>query len=253
VLAVMLVAIVGLRVAVLKLGSSVGSQIQQATMLESSNTTLRARISALSDNGRIEKMAEAYGMHMPNPLDEHFVAAGATSHLRSALGNISAPASSTFLTGLASEQQSDLTATQQGSSLSAVGASTGTATTSGAAGTAASTATASPSTVNASTGTTVGGSLPSSPTSTATSSSTTGSSSGSGMSTATTGTGSSTGLAGSSTGTGSSTGLAGSSTSASVTGSPGASLNNGYTNTDASASGAGAGSVASTGGAGLAG
>ena len=44
------------------------SEIQQATLLQGSNSTLRTQISALSDNGRIVKLAEAYGMHNPSPL-----------------------------------------------------------------------------------------------------------------------------------------------------------------------------------------
>lgn len=247
----MLVAIVGLRVAVLKLGSSVGSQIQQATMLESSNTTLRARISALSDNRRIETMAEAYGMHMPNPLDVHFVAAGTASQLRPAVRNISAPASATFLTGLAGEQQNDLRVTQQGSSLSAVGATTGAASNTAAAGAAGATSTSTTTSSTggtgvaatnggATTGAATNGSTPAGQTTASTSSSTTGSSSSSTASTASN-------VAGSSTESGSL------STGATVTGSPGATLNTGSTNTDANANPSGAGSVTSSGGTGLAG
>lgn len=115
----MLVAIVGLRVAVLKLGASVGTQIQQATLLESSNSILRTRISALADNRRIEKLAQAYGMHLPNPLDVHFVQSSAGRSVQAAINNISAPANSTFLGGLATEQHNDAQSTQYTASLSA--------------------------------------------------------------------------------------------------------------------------------------
>ena len=104
-LGVLLVAIVGLRVEVLKLGSGVGTEIQQATALQSSNSALRAEISALSDNQRIATLAQGYGMHMPNPLDVHFVQASVGRHVQAAIHNISAPSGATFLTGLAAEQQ----------------------------------------------------------------------------------------------------------------------------------------------------
>jgi cell division protein FtsL len=106
VLGALLVAIVGLRVEVLKLGSGVGSEIQQAATLQSSNSALRAQISALGDNQRIERLAAAYGMHLPDPLDVHFVQASVGRHVQAAIHNISAPSDSTFLTGLAAEQQS---------------------------------------------------------------------------------------------------------------------------------------------------
>src|SRR5579863_2033325 len=80
VLGALLVAIVGLRVEVLKLGASVGSEVQQATALQSANATLRSQISALSDDKRIAALAASYGMHMPNPLDTHFVQASAGYH-----------------------------------------------------------------------------------------------------------------------------------------------------------------------------
>jgi cell division protein FtsL len=142
VLGAMLVAIVGLRVAVLKLGANVGSEIQQATLLESSNTTLRTQISALSDNQRIEKLAEQYGMHMPNPLDVHFVAAAAGTHVQAAIHGISSPDGSTYLTNLAAEQHHDEAVTQGTASLSGVGAATGvtTGTAGGTVGTTAGTA-----------------------------------------------------------------------------------------------------------------
>jgi hypothetical protein len=105
VLGALLVAIVGLRVEVLKLGSGVGAQVQQATLLESDNSVLRSQISALSDNHRIITLAEGYGMYMPAPLDVHLVSAAAGTHVGPAARNISAPSRTTFLGGLATEQQ----------------------------------------------------------------------------------------------------------------------------------------------------
>lgn len=111
VLGALLVAIVGLRVEVLKLGSSVGRQIQQATLLASSNSMLRSQISALSDNQRITTLAEHYGMHMPNPLEIHILQSAAGTRVQAAIHNITAPSSSTYLTALAAEQQASLQST----------------------------------------------------------------------------------------------------------------------------------------------
>jgi hypothetical protein len=106
-LGVMLVAIVGLRVEVLKLGSSVGRQLQQATTLESSNAMLRSRVSELSGNERISKLAEGMGMLMPGPMDIHFVKAAAASHTDATVDGIHSPSGSEFLSGVASERQAD--------------------------------------------------------------------------------------------------------------------------------------------------
>jgi cell division protein FtsL len=121
VLGVTLVAIVGLRVEVLKLGSTVGSQVQLAAVLQSSNSQLRAEISALSDNQRIEKLAQDYGMQMPQPLDLHFLPGSSGRDVGAAIRNISAPSRSTFLTNLATERQSNLRQAAQNSTLSAIG------------------------------------------------------------------------------------------------------------------------------------
>ncbi|HET9094735.1 MAG TPA: hypothetical protein VFN36_06565 [Solirubrobacteraceae bacterium] len=124
VLAAMLLGIVGLRVEVLKLGSSVGTQIQQATLLQSSNAVLRSEISALSDNQRIEALAGRYGMHLPDPLAVHFVQATAGRHVGAAMRNITAPAPSTFLSGLAAEQQADSQSAQRIAALNGVATTT---------------------------------------------------------------------------------------------------------------------------------
>jgi cell division protein FtsL len=141
VLGATLVAIVGLRVEVLRLGSSVGSQVQQATALQSSNSVLRAQISALSDNQRIAKLAEGYGMRMPDVLDVHFVQAAAGTHVAAAIHNISAPSRTTFLSGLATEQQTSQQSAQAIAAQNGVATSTGTGTsgTGSSAGTSATT------------------------------------------------------------------------------------------------------------------
>jgi hypothetical protein len=132
VLGVLLVAIVGLRVEVLKLGSGVGAQIQQATLLESSDSVLRSQISALSDNQRIITLAGDYGMYMPAALDVHLVASATGTHLGAAARNVSAPSRTTFLSGLVSEQQAGGQGTQAVSSTTTSGVAGATAgTTSG--------------------------------------------------------------------------------------------------------------------------
>jgi hypothetical protein len=118
---VLLVAIVGLRVEVLKLGSSVGRDIQTASVLQSNNQTLRTRVSELSGNQRIEDLAMNMGMVMPGPIDIHFVQASAAKRVSSAIHGIQEPASSTFLSGLATERAADATDAGVAAGTSAVG------------------------------------------------------------------------------------------------------------------------------------
>jgi hypothetical protein len=118
---VILVAIVGLRVEVLKLGSSVGRQLQQATTLQSSNAVLRSQVSKLSGNQRIEQLAQTYGMVMPGPMDIHFVKASSASHLGATIKGIQEPDRSDFLSSVASERQADGDSTIAAAESSAVG------------------------------------------------------------------------------------------------------------------------------------
>ncbi len=120
-LGVLLVAIVGLRVEVLKLGSSVGRELQQATTLESSNAVLRSQVSELSGNQRIEQLASGMGMVMPGPMDIHFVKASSISNVGATASGIHAPARSDFLSSVASERQSDADNTIAAAANSAVG------------------------------------------------------------------------------------------------------------------------------------
>lgn len=261
VLGAMLVAIVGLRVVVLKLGARVGSQIQQATLLESSNATLRTRISALSDNRRIEALAQGlYGMHMPSPLDIHIVQSATGSHLAAAIHNISAPARSNFLTGLVSEQQASERATAaiaavNGTSVTATTTSTATGSTqSTVTGSTQSTATGS----TQSTATGVAQSTSTGSTSTGGVASSTGSTSGATTAgqtgtAATTGTGTA-GTTGTGTGTPATSSTTGTAAGDSTTGTGSSGLNTGVTNTAAAGTSQGAGSTGSpNGGTGLAG
>ncbi len=102
-----LVAIVGLRVEVLKLGSGVGRELQEATALESSNQILRSQVSALSDNQRIIQKATQMGMVMAGPTAVHFVRAAVGTHVSAAIANIHQPSTDTFLSSIASERQAD--------------------------------------------------------------------------------------------------------------------------------------------------
>lgn len=120
-LGALLVVIVGMRVEVLKLGSSVGRQLEQATALESGNAALRAQVSELSGNQRIEQLAATMGMLMPGPMDIHFVRASRAGNTGAAIRGIHAPASQTFLSGLASERQTDANNTVGAANTSAVG------------------------------------------------------------------------------------------------------------------------------------
>jgi cell division protein FtsL len=153
VLGALLVAIVGLRVEVLKLGSGVGTQVQQATLLESDNSVLRSQISALSDSQRILKLAKSYGMDMPSPLNVHIVQATAGNHVGAAMRNISASSRTTFLGGLVAEQQAN-GSTQSTSALTTTAVATGTSSTTGTstAGTGLSSGTASGTPANGTTG-----------------------------------------------------------------------------------------------------
>jgi hypothetical protein len=118
---VLLVAIVGLRVEVLKLGSSVGRQLQQATTLESSNAVLRSQVSELSGNQRIEQLAGGMGMVMPGPMDIHFAKASSIRNVDATIKGIHAPARTDFLSGVVSERQSDADNTIAAAANSAVG------------------------------------------------------------------------------------------------------------------------------------
>lgn len=120
-MAACLVGIVGMRVEVLKLGSDVGRQLQQTTTLESSDAVLRARVSALSSNQRIEQLATSMGMVMPGPMDVHFVSATDGTRVGRAISSISTPEPETFLTGLLAERSADTSNELAAADISAVG------------------------------------------------------------------------------------------------------------------------------------
>lgn len=111
VLAVMLFAIVAMRVEVLKLGSSVGAETQRASVLQSSNATLRSQVSELSGSQRILQLAAGYGMIMPGPMDTHFVQASRAHNVGATIQSIHEPDRSVFLSGIANERQTNVSST----------------------------------------------------------------------------------------------------------------------------------------------
>jgi hypothetical protein len=73
---VLLAGIVAMQVEMLKLNSSIGRSIQLGTALQGRNELLRASVSALSDEQRIERLATRMGMVMPGPTSVNFLNAG---------------------------------------------------------------------------------------------------------------------------------------------------------------------------------
>lgn len=120
-LGVLLVGIVGMRVEVLKLGARVGTEMQQASALQSANELLSSRVSALSQASRIESRAAQMGMYMPRPTDVHLVQASAARDVGRAVADITRPAPQSFLNGLQSERAQNLQAEQKAANTSAVG------------------------------------------------------------------------------------------------------------------------------------
>jgi hypothetical protein len=95
-LGVMLAGIVAMQVEVLKLGASIGRSIQQETTLQSANQLLRASVTGLSDDQRIEKLAATMGMVMPPPGAVAFLSPAPGAGVNRALANIHAPDAYTF-------------------------------------------------------------------------------------------------------------------------------------------------------------
>jgi cell division protein FtsL len=130
-LGVLLVGIVGMRVEVLKLGSSVGTEMQQASQLESANAVMLKQVSALSGNQRIEQLATKQGMVMPLPLDLHFVKASGSGNVSRAIADVRPPSPATFLSSLVDERQKDGASVVAAENTSAIGVQGGGAITGG--------------------------------------------------------------------------------------------------------------------------
>jgi cell division protein FtsB len=136
VLGLMLAGIVAMQVEVLKLGAGIGRAVQQTTTLSSVNQQLRATVANLSDDQRIESMAQRLGMIMPGPTEVGFVSGGAS--VQAALGGIHAPSLNDFLNapshgnGAVAGIGTGGSSSGAGPATTAAGATTGAATTTGA-------------------------------------------------------------------------------------------------------------------------
>jgi hypothetical protein len=98
-LGVLLAGIVAMQVEVLKLNAGIGRSLERGSALQAQNELLRAGVSRLSDDQRIERIAAQMGMLMPAPEQLRFVHAGAGSTQR-ALGGIHAPDATDFVAQL---------------------------------------------------------------------------------------------------------------------------------------------------------
>ena len=140
-LGVLLAGIVFMQVEVLKLNAGIGRSLERGSALQAQNELLRAGVSRLSDDQRIERIAAQLGMLMPSPEQLRFVGTGAGSTQR-ALSSIHAPNSTDFLAqlptiGAAAAPQG--TTVNTGVGLASTGAPTGSASTADTAGTTADT------------------------------------------------------------------------------------------------------------------
>jgi hypothetical protein len=158
-LGVMLVGIVAMQVEVLKLGTSIGRAIERGSALQSRNELLRANVSGLADDQRIERLAAGMGMVMPQPVAVGFLTVRPSNPGR-ASGNIHAPDSSAFLSALSSLEASATTPimTVSPSAVATAGATTMAATSTATAAATAG-ATSSGSTGSTATGSTGTGSM----------------------------------------------------------------------------------------------
>lgn len=155
-LGVMLVGIVGMQVEMLKLGAAIGRATEQSASLASRNQTLEASVARLGDDRRIERLAAAQGMVMPQPAGVGFLTPGPNT-LRRALANIHPPSSSTFADASHGNGAITTSPSAAGSGSATAGAPTAGVTTgapSAGATTAATTSGSTAATTTASTGTT---------------------------------------------------------------------------------------------------
>jgi hypothetical protein len=98
-LGVLLAGIVFMQVEVLKLNAGIGRSLERGSALQAQNELLRAGVSRLSDEQRIERMAAQMGMVMPAPEQLRFVKPG-TGATQRALGSVHAPDATTFIAQL---------------------------------------------------------------------------------------------------------------------------------------------------------
>jgi hypothetical protein len=98
-LGMLLTGIVFMQVEVLKLNAGIGRSLERGSALQAQNELLRAGVSQLSDEQRIERIAAQMGLVMPGPAQLRFVHSGAGSTQR-ALGSIHAPNATDFIAQL---------------------------------------------------------------------------------------------------------------------------------------------------------
>jgi cell division protein FtsL len=94
-LGVLLAGIVAMQVEVLKLNAGIGRSLERATALQAQNELLRAGVTRLSDEQRIERIAAQMGMVMPAPEQMRFLNTGSASVVK-ALSAIKAPDATGF-------------------------------------------------------------------------------------------------------------------------------------------------------------
>jgi cell division protein FtsL len=95
-LGVLLVGIVAMQVEVLKLNASIGHSTVSSAQVQSENQLLRASVSRLSDDQRIESEAVDLGMSMPAATQPLFVSDSMSGNLSGALNNIHTPNATAF-------------------------------------------------------------------------------------------------------------------------------------------------------------
>jgi hypothetical protein len=128
ILGILLAGIVAMQVEVLKLSADTGRSIERGTALMSRNEQLRASVAALSDAGRIERLAAGMGMVMPDPTTIDFLRARPGITLRRAEHNIHQPDPAGFVAALlASSAPPGAAGASTGLTSSLTGASTATA------------------------------------------------------------------------------------------------------------------------------
>jgi cell division protein FtsL len=88
---VALIGVVALQVSLLKLNSGIGASIERSSTLERSNADLRAEVSKLSSEERIQQVAGRLGLQMPHAGDVGFVRLGGPQDADRAARTMRAP------------------------------------------------------------------------------------------------------------------------------------------------------------------
>jgi hypothetical protein len=96
-LGVMLAGIVAMQVEVLKFGASIGRAIQRGSALSMQNQQLRAAVTSLADEQRVETLAARMGMVMPPPTAVGFLSVRGGIDVGRALADIKTPNATSFL------------------------------------------------------------------------------------------------------------------------------------------------------------